>query len=215
MDKLKNTENLIASLCKKECECKFKNCAFSIWGVLILAIAYCLFAAYIFAGAREDIALKLQQPMFWLEGAFIALTILTSLFLSKLYATPQEKINPSHKVISSLFFAAVIAVSLSTMETSSQRWIESLSDIHCMFEIAIYALPGTLATLWIVKKQAPTFPGWLTAHIVLAYTALGYATIRLTCALESIPAHACTHIFPVIAYALAGYLVGRKILNWS
>ena len=215
MDKVNCTQRLISELCKKDCKRSFKCCALSFWGILALAITYSAIAIFGFIGARADLTTKLSTPSFIIELALVFAVIVTSLSLSKLYITPQETIKPIHKGLSLTFFAMVSILSLSTMETSHLVWAENLNNIHCVAHIALFALPATIATLWLAKKQAPTFPNWLAAHIVLAYTALGYFAVRLVCTQENVPHHACTHILPVIVYAALGYLIGRKVLNWS
>ena len=140
-----------------------------------------------------------------------------SVFAAMAAGRPGQKLASRAALIAAPF---VVLLGLATLELSStpqQNWPNlffGTTYTSCLMAIALGSVPVLVATLWAYREMAPTRPavaGLLAGLSSGAAAAVAYA---LYCPETTASFLLAAYTPGALAPAVAGYLVGPKLLRW-
>lgn len=168
-------------------------------------------------GVRRDLADALMLPMFWVKLAFVGSLSLLSLLAVVRLAHPGMEL----RWIPRLLAAPVLAIWLlagAALGGASQEQRNILffgeTWLVCPFLIAMLSVPAFMALTWAVKGLAPVRLRLAGAFVGLLSGALAGIVYCLHCPEMGAPFVAFWYLLGMLIPALAGALLGPRLLRW-
>lgn len=185
-----------------------------VWAVV--SVAYAGIFVWV-VGARPDIADKLADPRFLIEGGaafFTSMMAATAAFCSGFPGRPLwERLMPFP-------FLAVWLASLG--EGCSRQWTQAgldgvplQVDLGCFTSILMASSLPALVIFVMIRRAAPFTPMVTAGLATLAASALGAAALRLFHPQDASLMLLVWQLGSVALIAGFGTFTGRRILQWS
>lgn len=184
---------------------------------LASGIVVALGIAFLGLGVRSDLATTRALIFLAVKLAFaFGIVGLALLYLTKL-ARPggERKLSPLIVVVPFLLLAFLAAISLGSAPRAHwDKMILGGEWLECVLSIPIIAIVPFAVSIWAVRKGAPTNlvrAGAFAGLIAGGVSAIGYA---LHCTDDSLPFIAVWYGGTIVLCALAGALLGPRLLRW-
>ncbi|WP_298255587.1 DUF1109 domain-containing protein [Bradyrhizobium sp.] len=180
-------------------------------------IAAALGVAFFGLGVRPDFTTTHALIFLALKLAFaIGIVGLAIVYLTRLMRPGGERrISPFLIMAPFLAIVLLAAISLgSAPRTHWDRMIVGDEWLECLLSIPIIAIVPFAASIWAVRKGAPTDlvrAGALAGLIAGGISAIGYA---LHCTDDSLPFVAVWYGGTIALCTLAGAVLGPRLLRW-
>ncbi len=206
-------DKLINSLCDDLCAVKKMRHPFiclSMW----LAIAAALIGGMIwYLGLRHDLPEVMNDPFFLFEMALITLLGLASVVNTFWLRIPDMR-GAGWMVPIPFVLLFVFALWTLIRMTTGSISMPTMEFHHCMQDgVVIAAVPAALMFFACLHGYT-THPVLMAIMNGLALGAIGYVSLRLTCASEEVGHVLYTHVLPFIVIgSLAGFLA-RRFYKW-
>jgi hypothetical protein len=154
---------------------------------------------------------------FWMKAGYaLALAAAGALALERL-GRPGER-APIGMALATLAALAVLALALRELASlPREAWMPNLKGHSwrvCSLRIAALSLPGFLATLWALRRMAPTRPRLAGAAAGLMAGGLGAAAYGLACNETAATFLASWYSLGMLAWVAVGALAGPRLLRW-
>jgi hypothetical protein len=173
--------------------------------------------AFLGLGFRSDMAATRALVFLAVKLAFaIGIVGLAIVYLTRLTRPGGER-NISAFLIVAPFLAIVILAAISLGSAPRAHWDRMIVGdqwLECLISIPIIAIVPFAASIWAVRKGAPTnlvragaFAGLLAGGV----SAIGYA---LHCTDDSLPFIAVWYGGTIVLCTLAGAVLGPLLLRW-
>jgi len=168
-------------------------------------------------GPRDE--LSDPSTLIYLTGkiAFaLASAALAGAYLFKCSHPGDERQTPTAMIVAP-FVAILILAGISLANAPTQHWSRMLLGnqwLECLVSIPVIAIAPFALVIWAVHQAAPTdlrLAGALAGLLAGEMSATGYA---LHCADDSLPYLALWYGGTIAICALAGAILGPKLLRW-
>jgi hypothetical protein len=173
--------------------------------------------AVLLAGPRADVLTAIRQPSFIALAVVTFATALLSAAGAFVLSVPGAERSPVHRTIPLLAAGTWALWSIARLIEGGDPVRSLLSlPIHslCVIEIAgLGVIPGW-ALFSMLRRAAPLRLAWSAALATLAAGALGAAATQILCPLDDPAHHLVGHLLPVMLFAGAGTIAGRRSLDW-
>lgn len=213
-----NTNELIASL---SMEAPGKHLGAPGYYALYLGFVLVVYAigAQIFLGLRSDLAAQFTRPMFSLEIILLALLTVSSAVAAILSMYPDAHQKQDVLRYPYVIFAALIVFILFqlAMPHEPMMVIPTALDVHgmeCALCIAGVTIVPSAMIFGLLRKGASVHPLRSGFFTVLAASAIGCLTLRLSEANDSLMHMVSWHYVPTLLFAALGALIGKWLLKW-
>lgn len=187
---------------------------FSIWGSITL-IAFVVLAAYL--GLRLDINDRLNEPLFMLEILLLLGLVVTGAISAFWLAFPDCRQQHWLLLAPLPIFVAYVALLLFRAivpDATAQPLDIDHSSLECALCITLFApLPASLM-LWQIRRGATVLPRRAGLLAMLVSGAMGHLLLKFVEANDDVLHLLVSHLLPISALGLLGWLAGRKILAW-
>ncbi len=186
--------------------------------VVFLGITLYLLVLQSWIGLREDLLIQLARPAFSLEIALMIMLLISGVFASVLSRYPDNHQYPTMRYIPYILFALLLTLLLlqilvpSAMPTGELRYIHH--RFHCTLWVTGSAFFSAVILMLTIRLGATVTPMHSGALSVLAATAVGCLTLRLSEMNDSIPHLLLTHYTPSFLFALLGAFLGKYLFKW-
>jgi hypothetical protein len=211
-----NLDNLIDDLSKAPPQRpKVKPAAlFFGWFVasaIYLALILCLF------GVRSDISAKIGANLFTYEILSLLAVIVGVAVSSIILSYPdlcQKKWLVYLPMLPLAAFLYIMYISYNS-EVDKVGYISSHgAGLECFACICLFSIGPAFLMLRYLRKQATTHPRLTSGLAVLSSTAFGALVFRFCEKTDSITHLITAHYLPLLGFAIAGVLLGKKLLRW-
>lgn len=168
-------------------------------------------------GVRADLAQDAGNLMFWLKMAFPAALALAGLIAVERLARPGMRLGGLWMALAApllLLWLLAVGVLLNAAPAQRADLILGSTWNSCPLNIALISLPLFVATLWAMKGLAPTRLALAGAGAGLLAGALGAGVYALHCPELAAPFLAVWYVLGIAIPALAGALLGPRVLRW-
>ena len=178
------------------------------WGVAYLLLSL------IFSGLRPDLMLKLHEPWFDAEiavliGIFVATSLSAAIFsFPDLHQMRRLVFAPV------IMFALFVLVMFLAWQTDNPPAPLPVHSFECTVSITLFSLLPAAWTFYAMRKFASTHYNWAGSIALLSAFSAGAIWLRLHEVNDSITHVVEWHYLPMIAFGLAGWWLGKKILKW-
>ena len=216
---MSNTADLIASLSAEATPVE-KARTPSYWSArLLLVLAVYATGCQIFLGLRPDLGAQLGRPLFALETVLLASLLITSAVASVLAMYPDAYQKPKLLKLPYVVFALLVGLmGFQLLLPNDARMVmpEGLPNhaMECAICIASVALIPSALIFALLRKGAPVHQLQAGVFAVLAASAIGCLTLRLSEANDSIMHLVQWHYVPTLLFAALGALAGKWLLKW-
>ncbi|WGD50163.1 DUF1109 domain-containing protein [Bradyrhizobium sp. CB1650] len=182
-----------------------------------IGIVAALGIAFFGLGVRSDFATTRALIFLAMKLAFaIAIVGLAIVYLVRLTRPGGER-KTSPFLIMTPFLVIVLLAAVSLGSAPRAHWDRMIMGdewLECLLSVPIIAIVPFAASIWAVRKGAPTDlvrAGALAGLIAGAISAIGYA---LHCTDDSIPFIAVWYGGTIVLCTLAGAVLGPRLLRW-
>ncbi len=213
-----NTNELIANL---SAEAPSKTLGTPSYYALRLGAVLAVYAigVQMFLGLRPDLALQFTRPMFSVEIALLALLSLTSAAAAILSMYPDaHQQQGALKYPYAIFALLVVFMAFQlTLPHDPMMVIPVALDAHgmeCALCIASVAVVPSALIFGLLRKGASVHPLRSGSFAVLAASAIGGLTLRLSEANDSLMHMVSWHYVPTLLFAALGAWIGKTLLKW-
>ena len=189
----------------------------TLWVAIAAGSIAALGIAFIGMGFRADLTTTRVLIFLAAKLAFaIGIVGLALLYLTRL-ARPgvERKISPFVVAMPFLIIVVLAAISLGSAPRSHwDRMIVGDHWLECLLSIPIIAIIPFAASIWAVRKGAPTNlvrAGAFAGLIAGGVSAIGYA---LHCTDDSLPFIAVWYGGTIVLCTLVGAALGPRLLRW-
>lgn len=207
------TDQLIAELAREPAPKAVAN----PWRLSLRWLAFLTFYAAMvtaFSSARPDLLTALQQPLFALEILLLAGIIISAVVCAALLSFPDLHQKRTLTYVPIFFFAAFAGVMVAALMADPSSSHEAGKGMQCLSCISAYAVLPALLILRAVARMATTRGALAGMVALLAAFAVGALMLRLHEPTDSIMHVMVWHYAPMLAVALIGLLLGRRLLRW-
>jgi len=210
-----NQNNLINNLCD-DLKPQKSYCSFTFWmGGIVAAILY-ITAVIAILGLRYDFIDQLGNAAFITELLAVITLFLLASYSASLLNCPDGKQRPVIKFITVFIAVAFISYILlkAILGANSLFHWPDLWSHHCSHNSLIIDLIPFVALIILTARGCTTRPYWSIAMNILAVSALGWGTMRITCPMDTIGHSMITHFLP---FAIIGIIIGffaKKLFRW-
>ena len=213
-----NTNELIASLSAETPKQPMGTPAYYTLRLGAVLMAYAL-GAQVFLGFRGDLLTQFTRPMFTAEILLLVLLTVTSASAAiiSMYPDAYQKrgvLKLPYTAFSLLLMAMLFQLA---MPHDSMMVLPEMLDAHemeCALCIASVAMVPSALIFGLLRKGASVRPVHSGAFAVLAASAIGCLTLRLSEANDSLMHIVQWHYVPTILFASLGALIGKYWLKW-
>lgn len=181
------------------------------------AVGAALLLMWLLLGLNPQLPAYLALPMFWVKAGFGVLVAAAATLALQRLARPGWRLSWVGAGLA-LPFAAVWALGLAALLAAppAERmhdWMGS-TWTACMVWIALLAVPGVVAALWLLRSMAPTRP--VLAGAVAGLWAGGIAAFAyaLHCPELAAPFIASWYALGIAIPAALGAALGPRLLRW-
>ena len=169
-------------------------------------------------GGRPDLMTG-RALIFLFVKLFFAVGIvsLALVYLTKLARPGGERKTPSFFLIALPFLVIAVLAAISLGFAPSSHWDKMIVGdqwLECLLSIPIIAIVPFAATIWAVRRAAPTNlarTGAFAGLIAGGVSAMAYA---LHCTDDSLPFVAVWYGGTILLCTLAGAALGPRLLRW-
>ena len=211
-----NTDQLIDKLAaegaQKPLPHPIKQILFWTLGALVYLAAFCLFL-----GFRDDIAVKLAEPLYIAELILMSLAALSAACAAVYLSRPDCGQMPWIKYVPFGFVVLWAAVAFLGFKNFGGLQIVDIANqynIDCPLTIFLFSLPPGIVMFLLIRKGAPMQLCWAGIMATLSVTAFAYVGMRLVEMTDN-PVHLLFwHALPVMIMSIAGMLAGKYTLRW-
>jgi hypothetical protein len=211
------TEDLVALLSTNlepvDRSAVLRTLCLAVGGGVIVALGI----AFLGLGFRSDLATTRALVFLAVKLAFaIGVVGLAIVYLMRL-ARPGGERKISAFLIIAPFLVIVILAAISLGSAPRAHWDRMIVGdewLKCLLSIPIIAIVPFAASIWAVRKGAPTNlvgAGALAGLLAGGVSAMGYA---LHCADDSLPFIAVWYGGTIVLCTLAGAVLGPRLLRW-
>ena len=177
----------------------------AVWAVFAAA---CVAIGSYGIGPRTDLAAKLRDPAFLVEGALLVLVSLfaaRSAFSSSIPGAERSTDGRILPVMGLLVWVCVIAGG-PAVASFAPGWT-------CLARMIALVFVPALAALWMLRRAVPLAPGWTGGLALLSAGSLAMLGTRMLCPKDD-PGHVLLwHLGPVLLAAVLGIRLGRWSLS--
>lgn len=182
---------------------------------LLIVLGVYGFITQFLLGIRHDVFERLAQPLFALEILLLLALTASSLMAALLAIYPDN--HQKHRLVSLpyLLFGALVALLLAELVQSSEIPVRAGEhSLECALCIASLAVMPSAFLFVILRRGATIHPLKAGSFAVLAASALGCLTLRLSEANDSLSHLLTWHYAPTLCFAALGAWIGRAVLKW-
>ncbi|NPT34333.1 DUF1109 domain-containing protein [Paraburkholderia xenovorans] len=168
-------------------------------------------------GIRRDLAEVALTPIFWAKIALPLCVMIGSLWMSTRLARPGVRTGGSGWLIAAPVAAVWLAGAYVLMAAPGDARLALVLGKTwrvCPFNIAMLSVPGFIAAFWALKGLAPTrlaLTGAVGGLLAGSTATLAYC---LHCPEMGIPFWGVWYVLGMLLPAIAGALLGPRLLRW-
>lgn len=185
----------------------------TVVGSAILSLA----AAAIILGVRSDLP-RTDAALFLVFKILFALAVSASAaFCLIRLARPGGERNVSWLAAAMPILAILLLAAASLMLTSPSHWHSAVLGhywLECVVFIPVIATVPFVSVFWVLSRMAPTDLVRVGAFAGLVSGGIGAAGYALHCTDDSLPFVAVWYGGTIALCALAGAVIGPKLLRW-
>jgi hypothetical protein len=168
-------------------------------------------------GVRPDIGRAATTAIFWIKGAYTLALAGIAIWAAERLARPAEKAG-RRLAWFALPLAAVISLALVQIAAASPQvrngMIIGSGPGACLKFMILLSLPPFVGLVWAMRGLAPTRL-WLTGAVCgIAAGGAGSFVFTFACTESTAAFLAAWYTLGVVAVAVAGALVGSRVLHW-
>jgi len=173
-----------------------------------------LFLSLLFSGLRPDLMMKLHESWFMAEiMALVAVFVATSVSAAVLSFPDLHQMR--RMAFSPLIaFALLMLVLIGAWHADSPPAPLPVHSFECTISITLFSLLPTVWTFYAMRKFASTHFCWGGSVAALSAFSVSALWLRLHEVNDSVLHVVEWHYLPMIAFGLAGWGLGKKILKW-
>lgn len=168
-------------------------------------------------GIRPDIYSKLGYTLFTYEIVSLFAMMLSIAVSAILLSYPdiyQKRWMLYMPALPVAAFLYIMFLSYNAEVTRPGGYPEQGAGLECFACICLFSLVPALSLLYYLREQATTHPRLTGSLAVLASVTFGAVAFRFREETDSITHIITAHYLPLIGFAIAGVLLGRKFLRW-
>ena len=182
----------------------------------VLAAALCLAAGVALVDLRPDLAQTMWTTSFLVQASLLVVTAVLAAAAALIGGVPGAEPTAATRwlpLAAVTAWAGWLLAAIIALPAVSRVWWPTPAP-ECGVDITLLGLvPGFL--LWsLVRRAAPLRPAWTGLLAMLTAAAVGALGTQLVCS-NNVAAHLLLwHFGPVMALALLGLELGRRLLRW-
>jgi hypothetical protein len=185
----------------------------------LLAVLFIYGAAVqVHLGLRADLRLQFARPLFDLEILLLAALALSSVIAATIAMYPDAYQKPGWLKLPYAVAAllAVLMIVQLAMPTDARMVMAApgMIAMHCAMCIGWVAMLPSLLLFVILRRGATVRPLQAGIFAVLAASAIGCLTLRLSEANDSLAHLLLWHYLPTLVFATLGAVIGSRVLKW-
>jgi hypothetical protein len=176
--------------------------------IAVMAIEY---------GVRRDLVQALFWPMFWVKLVFPVCVAIAGFVIVQRLARPGVRVRAAWLGVAVpvlLIWAIGLASWLAAPADERTAMVWGQTWRSCVFNIALITAPVFVASLAALKSLAPTRPALAGAAAGLMSAGAGAAIYALHCQELAAPFLGIWYVLGMALPAMAGALVGPRLLRW-
>ena len=181
------------------------------------AALWCAFAVLCVAvgtsilGPGADLLPKMGNPQFWLQNAVLLLAFFLSATIAFHMSVPGSEPAPGARALP-LWALIAWGCMLAAGTLASPMKAAQAAGWLCVSRTALLALVPALVAFFMLRRAAPTSPGWTGCAALLSAVSLAIVGMQLVCARSDSWHVFVWHFLPATVFTLAGVLLGRRFL---
>jgi hypothetical protein len=168
-------------------------------------------------GINPDLAADARMPMFWVKWGFVGLLLAASAMLVGRVARPGQPWQRAALAVLApplALWALAAAVLVAAPASGRAEVILGSSWDSCPYNIVLLSLPSFVLLFAVVRTLAPTRLRLAGAATGLLAGTLGTSVYLLHCPEYAAPFLATWYLLGMTIPALAGALIGPRVLRW-
>lgn len=168
-------------------------------------------------GLSPDVSKKIIEISFWLESFPLLLMAVLAGYVCLSLGVPGSAKSSHLKKLAVVFLIGWLFAFIAGIPSRSSHvepvWGAGPGRLCVESILELSAVPA-IFLFWMIKRAAPTFPGWNGAMALFATASLAALGTQWICPYE-FPLHFLVwHLIPAWLIALAGFFLGTKIFRW-
>lgn len=172
-------------------------------------------ALFVLIEPRADLVAQMQSPVFVLELALLLCMVISSTVSAAMLSFPDMHQKPEIARLPLVFFGLFAALMgfhffASTTPVSAR----SMQECMCTLFITLYAFVPAAWLFFMMRNATSTCPRVCGSVVVIAAFSLGAFMLRLSEPNDDMMHFILFHYVPMLAAALVGVALGRKLLRW-
>lgn len=182
------------------------------WGLFAVMLVMALTL-----GVRSDIAEAVLLPMFWMKLAFPAWVAIATFCAAIRLARPGMRLGHAPGTLVALIAAVWMVATVALLNAApAERSDLVFGDtwLFCLFAIPLLSIPMFVAAMWAMKGLAPTRLSLAGGAAGLLSGSVSAAVYSLHCPETAAPFLAIWYVLGMSIPAIAGALVGPRLLRW-
>jgi hypothetical protein len=211
------TDELIAALAKNT-----RPANRAVTRVLILSVLAALLGGFAVImmgwGMRPDMHTAMRTSAFWMKAGYAAAFAVAGLLLVERLGRPGVAAGWAGWTVLGLAVAAIaVLAGLELAATPTAEWraaVMGQSWRLCPIRIALIGLPAFAASLWALRRMAPTRPRLAGAAAGLLAGGLGASVYGLHCQETTAAFTAVWYTLGMLVWAAVGAWLGGRLLRW-
>jgi hypothetical protein len=168
-------------------------------------------------GIQADLIEKLALPQFWIKFSFALAMLGIGLMITKISSQPGRAAS-KYRWLLILPIAGIWLIALQSIRSpnpsSLSQMVQGETWEVCSLLIAFLSAPIFIATFWAIREMAPTKPALTGFMAGLFSGGLAACIYCLHCPEYSPVFVSIWYLLGMMIPALAGAILGRKILIW-
>ncbi len=211
------TDDLIVMLATGTAPVAQRAASRRLWVALLVGLPLSFACMLLVYGLRRDLMQVMSLPMFWVRLAFPTCMAIAGFVVVQRLARPGARV---HLAWLGLAVPVLVIWSMALMMLASapaeQRpaLIMGQTWRTCTMNIAFVSVPVFAATMVALKGLAPTGPALAGAAAGAMAGAAGAAVYALHCQELAAPFLAVWYVVGIAVPAIAGALLGPRLLRW-
>ncbi|MGH8760998.1 MAG: DUF1109 domain-containing protein [Burkholderiales bacterium] len=168
-------------------------------------------------GVRPDLGQVALMPMFWMKLAFPASLAVAGFFAAERLSRPGMRLGgvwAGLAVPVLLVWLTGIGAFVDAAPAQRQALVFGTTWAYCTFNIAMLSTPAFIGIFWAMKGLAPTCPVLAGAGGGLLAGAVGAFVFAFHCPEMAAPFLAIWYVAGMAIPALAGAVLGPRLLHW-
>jgi hypothetical protein len=184
---------------------------------LLAAIAGSFVVMLLGWGLRPDLRAALSTSAYWMKTVYTAAIALAGLVLVERLGRPGARARFGWLVAAAAFAIVVLLAAGELAALPQAQWTRDVMGqtwSRCPFRIAVIALPAFGATLWALRRMAPTRPRLAGAAAGLLAGGVGATVYGLYCQETAAAFTAVWYTLGMLVWAAIGAAFGGRLLRW-